>query len=493
VWLPEQTAALASLATPDAQRLAPLPETGAEPTTSAAVLDALRDLAAHEPLVGNPVDPDTVCADVFALPLPLLLPLGREARAAVGPFGAALTSWIAAAPPRYRPAEAAFWSEPPVPLDPLAHAATSSLVPTDLATIAAGVTLAWAAGRRGGDATLERLSGCVALSWPRAVGEVPRGARVSVAFASAAADAVGWLKDLALAPLARALAGTIVPVPGRGPRTAPDDVALAVTLAIESGGRWNTAGTALAAPARLLTPDPCAPCLFAAALDDDRALVTRQDLGGSYLVDGTGGVTAAPGWPVPILAESPWAEPGLTFAWSTRPGRLLVRDASGAVRHDVPLPFTPTSAVPDGGAIRFTALDGLWRWTPRSGLERLVETPPLVFAAARNGAFDLALLPAPVDRPQRRRTTRVLAWSADGLREHDAPALGPCWSRTTQNGWTAEALPDANLVAVSDARGAAGWVIADYPRTVAWAGASLIVVTTGGAVLFVPDVRQRLG
>jgi hypothetical protein len=41
-------------------------------------------------------------------------------------------------------------------------------------------------------------------------------------------------------------------------------------------------------------------------------------------------------------------------------------------------------------------------------------------------------------------------------------------------------------VRVSDAVGARAWVVCDYPRTVAWAGASLVMASTAGEVWIVP-------
>jgi hypothetical protein len=205
-------------------------------------------------------------------------------------------------------------------------------------------------------------------------------------------------------------------------------------------------------------------------------------------------VKAADRWPAPILAEAPWGDGRQAYAWSSRPARLLVRDGGGGITHDVALPFTPASAEPDGDALRFTALDGVWRWSLASGASRIVETVPLAFASAGDsGRLNLAPLPLPIERPGRRRTRTVLSWSADeGLRDAPSPPLGPCWSRSSRRGWTAEGLPDANLVRVSDANGTRGWVVCDYPRTVAWAGDSLLIVTTGGFVLLVPDVRTAL-
>jgi hypothetical protein len=122
---------------------------------------------------------------------------------------------------------------------------------------------------------------------------------------------------------------------------------------------------------------------------------------------------------------------------------------------------------------------------------RLVATPPLVAALGGAGrGLDLALVPPGWGTP-RARTGTGLTWSdRDGLRDRDLSPPGPCWSRSTRDGWTADAFPDANLVGVSHAGATTGWVICDYPRTVAWAGSSLVIVTTDGVVSFVADVRR---
>jgi hypothetical protein len=325
------------------------------------------------------------------------------------------------------------------------------------------------------------------------VSEDARDGRVSFGLAVGSGRVLPWIADVALAPLARALAGTVVPNGASARREDhPGALTLSVEVALDTAAGWSSVGETIGSPARLLTPVPCAPCLFAAALDDRHAIVTRQDLGGSYVIDDTGQVRTARVWPAPILAEAPWTD-GRAFAWSRQPARLLVRDAAGAITHDVALPFSPLSAEIDGEALRFTAVDGVWRWTGDGRSARLVATPPLVAALGetRRG-LDLALVPPGWGTP-RARTHTGLTWSdGDGLRERALSPPGPCWSRSTSENWTADAFPDANLVRVSHESTLKGWVICDYPRTVAWAGSSLIIVTTDGLVSFVPDLRRYL-
>ena len=244
------------------------------------------------------------------------------------------------------------------------------------------------------------------------------------------------------------------------------------------------------AVARRLTADHCEPCVFATVRDGHRALVSRLDLAGSYLVDAAGAVADAPRWTRPIVGEGRW-EDGGTFAWGHAPPRLLVRDASGVVTHDEALPFVPVGVDTEGAGLRFAARDGVWRWTATSGPQHLVATPPLIATFAEpDGSLRLARLPV------NRRPGAVLAadllWRrGEEPREAAAEPLGPCWSQSVADGWRAEALPAADLVRVSGP-GAQGWVVCEAPRTVVWAGDALVVVLIGGTVLHVPGVRGRL-
>src|SRR5262249_22233659 len=144
----------------------------------------------------------------------------------------------------------------------------------------------------------------------------------------------------------------------------------------------------------------------------------------------------------------------------------------------------------DDDAIRFTALDGVWRWTTRDGPMHVIEGPPLVAAFARaDGSVELAPYAFGEPPPGRPRTSPPLAWTpAGGLRELAPSPPGGVWARASRAGWAAEAFPDADLVRVSDADGTRGWLICDGPRALAWAGRALVVVTIDGDAFHVPDV-----
>ncbi len=498
VWFPEQTAALADLASPGAADRAPLPEPLAGPAALEAVVEAARNLLAQDPLVAGPLDADALTADLLALPLPLLLPMAPGARGAGERFGVLLTRWIATHQSRGATADAAFWSTPLISIDPPADAGAVTRPAGDAARMAALTTLAWATARREGCEPVWRAAAAVARSWTRVTREAPRVARVRLTLQGADGAGVSWIDGAALAPLARGLAGTIVrpnATAAHGRRGRMDVPALTVStiLELDLGGDWTAVGeSVVAASARLALPEPTVRCLSCSALADGRAVVTRQDGAGSYVIDADGNVTPSASWPAPIFGEGPLDAEGSWYAWSARPARVLVRDAGGTITQDRTLPFTPNAAEVEAGGLRFAALDGVWRWTRPHGIEQVVATPPLVAAwPSAMAGLDLALAPPP-DGP-RPRTRRHLAWSPEqGLREQDVPPLGPCWSRSVQDGWTAEAFPDADLVRVSDATGVRGWILIDYPRTVAWAGGSLVVVVTDGLVTFVPGVRDAL-
>jgi hypothetical protein len=495
LWLPEQTAALAALDAPAAAELAPLVDT-AEPTTLDALVEALRDLLAHEPLVAGPVDTEALGPGLLALPLPLLISLAATSQPAASRLGATLTRWIAATASDVGPPDASFWATPAAAIDLPEDAQTSTRSDDELARIAAVTTVAWAVGRRrAAPATASRVAASIARSWPRVTREMPRVARVRLALRDTEGADVQWIDNVSLGSIARPLSGTIIRArAGVGAGRRVNRLTLSVRLDIESDGAWTPAGESIVTePSRLLSPEPCARSLYAASIDDSHAVLTRQDGTGSSIIDAAGTVTTATTiWPGRILAEGPLNAAGEWFAWSMQPPRLLVRDAAGRIVHDLSLPFTPISAEVASGGLHFAALDGVWHWTASDGVGRVIETPPLIAAwSSAGGGLDLAVLP-PQDRP-RMRVRRHLTWSPrEGLRERDAPPLGPCWSRSTHDGWTAEAYPDANLVRISDPAGVRGWVITDYPRTVTWAGGSLVIVITGGLVSFVPAVRDGL-
>ena len=71
-------------------------------------------------------------------------------------------------------------------------------------------------------------------------------------------------------------------------------------------------------------------------------------------------------------------------------------------------------------------------------------------------------------------------------------ALGPCWSVTSNRGWTAETFPHADLVRVVSPDQRAYHVACFYPVQTAWAGPTLVVTTRHGDVLAFKALVQHL-
>jgi hypothetical protein len=66
------------------------------------------------------------------------------------------------------------------------------------------------------------------------------------------------------------------------------------------------------------------------------------------------------------------------------------------------------------------------------------------------------------------------------------------WSTSAGPRWSAEARPDADLVTLAREDGATAWMVFALPRSVAWAGRSLVVTTTGGEPLLFPNLVSTL-
>jgi hypothetical protein len=89
----------------------------------------------------------------------------------------------------------------------------------------------------------------------------------------------------------------------------------------------------------------------------------------------------------------------------------------------------------------------------------------------------------------------ALLWRR-GTGRIDPLALGPegvSWSISIGAGWTAEGHPHADLVRITSPAGRAFELACYFPFSVAWAGRSLVVVsTTSAEVLFFPRLRDIL-
>lgn len=317
-----------------------------------------------------------------------------------------------------------------------------------------------------------------------------------------------------LPELMRALTGLAVPDDSRLdavlrslPVHSDDAAGVSISVRSVSGSRPGDAihdprRRLLTAAARWLEPlvmtdHGLSPALFGGTIDDDRALLAPVRGTSASVVDADGHVTARRAWPVPILGELP--QPGAgSVAWHNTPGRLLWRTSDEGRVHVLDAPFRPN---------RLLALDtnvflcaarggGLWRWVPGTAPERVADAPPSLSIRLDAGGVRLDELTFDaMGYANRSMAGRAWQWrpGETTLRPLALAPEGPCWSASARQGWTAEAYPHADLVKLVSPQGQTWWLGCYYPVTVAWAGDSLMVVsTTSGSVLRFPHLTRHL-
>jgi hypothetical protein len=242
------------------------------------------------------------------------------------------------------------------------------------------------------------------------------------------------------------------------------------------------------------------PRCFLARTDGDRAVLSSFFGLETYWIDEAGHAGIAATWPYPLLGELAWGERG-SLAWSNRdPWRVMWRDTPEQEPHEMLLPFRPAAACVDGRVVYFAEVTaGLWRWTPERGAEYLIDTPP-IRAIRREGDGTLRLDPVALTAQgisSRLRLDHAYTWRA-GQSTLDVVPLtdaGVCWSTAEgPHGWIAKAYPTASIIELSDpAGGRSVGLFCPYPFSLAWAGASLVVVsTTGGDVLLFERIVEVL-
>ena len=493
LWPPEQTAALCGR-TELAADASPL-ELEDAPSQALELARAL--LASDGPLVTVCRTPDVLQTDMVSLPLRLLAGFRQEHRTIVDRLDHAFAAWCIADGPPARLAP--FWEARPVPFAD-ARTVREHPVPDTVARLVIATRLVWACTLVDATHPVRRVVAALQRDLERVLTEAPGAATVTLRFATRArtegsapfSDPITWLEQVPLAPLGRALTGALFTTDGRGRQPVDRDggatsrmavdLELALELTPDGDRRKVTPAFAGWLTPAILTPDPCANVLFATSRHDSSAIVTRLDRQGSYIVDESGRATAAAPWPEPIAAEGAWPDTGTGFAWHSTPDRLLLRRDGRVETYD--LPFTPTDALVDGTRLLFSSLSGLWQWSRDGGAARITDCGPLMTLLRQRDSILLAPVPYPPERPRRTRTRQIMTWTPSGLHTTEPGPLGACWSRSTSAGWTAAAFPDADLVLLEHADGRRAWIVCDYPRSVAWAGRSLIAVSRGELLVF---------
>lgn len=327
------------------------------------------------------------------------------------------------------------------------------------------------------------------------------------------ATSVGASRNVRTRYLMRALTGLVVEKEGGDP---PDPASQPRShgLTIESGEvRWRfdleSAGShavsrtrflvATRTVPRMVLSDRLPPCLTTFTLNAREAVLGAVRTHESFAVDENGAVRVLSRWPRPLIAEVPWGTEGGALAWSSSDEGsciMLRRDAS-AEPEVWPVPFRPSLPLidADGGALWSSYFGGLWSWRPDGTSRREAETPPTI--GIRREGTGVRLDPIKTGDKGTIRTpmTDALLWHPDTSRV-DRLALGPegvSWSISADAGWTAEGFPHADIVRVTTPSGRTFDLACYFPFSVAWAGRSLVVVsTTACAVLFFPRLKDVL-
>ena len=241
-------------------------------------------------------------------------------------------------------------------------------------------------------------------------------------------------------------------------------------------------------------------CLFATTLNGREALLGGLFTEHGYAVGENGAVRLASTWPRRIIGEVPWGQDGGALAWCNDEGdsALLLRPAAGVPAEIHPLPFRPTLPLPrpDGSVLWSSYFGGLWSWHPQQGTRLLANAPPAIGIRAHGNGVRLD----PATKGDAGHTVNVikreaLLWRPGATSLQPLP-LGPAglsWSQSERQGWTAEAHPHADLVAITSPAGRHFHLACVSPFSVAWAGQSLVVVsTTAGMVIRFPWLRSAL-
>jgi hypothetical protein len=285
-------------------------------------------------------------------------------------------------------------------------------------------------------------------------------------------------------------------------------------LTIEGGGvRWrldlDPAGESAFSRTRFLAATRAAPrtllgdqlprCLAACTLNAREAVLGAVHSHKSFALDEEGHVRPLSTWPRPMIAEVPWGTEGGALAWNAAEEgsyMMLRRDAS-AEPEISPVPFGPSWPLveADGRTLWSSYFGGLWSWHPDGSARLEADIPPTL--GIRREAADVRLDPVTTDEygTVRMPLYEALLWHPSTGRV-DPLALGPegvSWSISVDAGWTAEGHPHADLVRIISPGGRAFELACYYPFSVAWAGRSLVVVsTTTSVVLFFPHLRDVL-
>jgi len=237
--------------------------------------------------------------------------------------------------------------------------------------------------------------------------------------------------------------------------------------------------------------------LFGFTFDQQRAVLNPVVASTSVFVHEDGTFEPMHAWPHPIIGEIP-AGGGAWVAWSTVEAEplLMRRTSDGVVDIVETAPFRPNRVVEWDNEFLCTAHDGgLWLWTPGHAPRKVADAPPALSLMKSPDGIRLDPVVRSVDGfTTRARLDHAWLWSPGaGLTRVPLGSSGPCWSVAAAGGWIARAHPHDDLVTLTHESGRVVDLACYYPVTLAWAGRSLIVLSsTGGTILLFENLRDAL-
>lgn len=223
----------------------------------------------------------------------------------------------------------------------------------------------------------------------------------------------------------------------------------------------------------------------------------------SFLIQEDGSIEPHGSWPRPILAEIPWGDRG-SVAWSNGadgwpkfgPGYVMYRESPDAPVTTEELPFRPMRGVWWGDRLYWTCFpSGLGSWAP--GQPASLFVPDLPLSVLRPDAGGLELQPMFRNQQgvsQRQRATHAWLWRSpsEPLGVVALGPDGPASCRSSGQGWSAIAHPEADLVRLESPQGLVLRLTCYHPFTVTWVGRSLLICTTTAEMLLFQDLIDIL-
>lgn len=304
-----------------------------------------------------------------------------------------------------------------------------------------------------------------------------------------------------------ALTGTLAPLSGFGPH--PIDAAQVLPLIAESRCSGDDdlrpeprlaflqADTTYVHPI-VLTEGGLTPGGACETMSDTHAAFVPVNSRNAFLIDDAGRETEGVPWPDAVNVEAPWGTTGGAIAWSTPRSEVFCRVTREADVIRATLPFRSNNMVVGRETAFWMAVDGgIWEWGPSREARQIANAPA-------SGWLELSgahLIVHPVERQDTARRQAVrrrlpYGWRyeiATGIHEGvSLPAVGQSATTRIREPWTVRTHPFAGCVTFTHRDGRVVGLACQSPFAIAWAAASLIVVTWNHDVLLFRDLWRAI-